>query len=176
MRTIVEPQSQDTQCGFCSGRDITDQLFTLRQIFEKAWEIAKPIYTAFIDLDKAYVRVHRDLLWSILKEYEISDYLLAAIQSLYDDRKRHVRINDSKSGSFWVRVGFEKGYVLSPLLFIIFMDRISCRSTTPDRVEIENGRVESPLFANDVARLASSSARLQRVLDRLAIECTLAGM
>ena len=39
-----------------------------------------------------------------------------------------------------------------------------------------NARVESLLFADDVARLASSSAGLQRALDRFAAECTMAGM
>ena len=66
-RMMVEPNIQDTQCGFRPGRGTTDQLFTLRQVFEKAWEFAKPVYTAFIDLEKAYDRVPRDLLWSVLK-------------------------------------------------------------------------------------------------------------
>ena len=36
--------------------------------------------------------------------------------------------------------------------------------------------IESLLFADDVARLTSSSAGLQRALDRFAAECTMAGM
>ena len=39
-----------------------------------------------------------------------------------------------------------------------------------------NARVESLLFADDIARLAFSSAGLQRALDRFAAECTMAGM
>ena len=67
-RTIVEPKIQDTQCGFCPERGTTDQQFTLCQVFEKAWEFAKSVYTAFIDLEKTYDRVPRDLLRSVLKE------------------------------------------------------------------------------------------------------------
>ena len=162
--------------AFAQDERTTDQLFTLRQVFEKAWEFAKPVYTAFIDLEKAYDRVPRDLLWSVMKEYGISGRLLVAIRSLYNDCKSHVRINGSKSDSFRVRVGLRQGCVLSPLLFIIFMDRISRRSTTPDCVTMGNARVESLLFADDVARLASSSSGLQRALDRFAAECTMAGM
>ena len=167
-RTIVESKIQDTQCDFRPGRGTTDQLFTLRQVFEKASEFAKSFYTAFIDLEKAYDRVPRDLLWSVLKEYGIRGPFLAAIRSLYNDCKSHVRINGSKSDSFGIRVGLRQGCVLSPLLFIIFMDRISRRSTTADCVTIGNARVESLLFADDIARLASSSAGLQRALDRFA--------
>ena len=163
--TIIEPKIQDTQCGFGLGRGTTDQLFTLRQVFEKAWEFAKPVYTAFIDLEKAYERVPQDLLRNILKEYKISGRLLAAIRSLYNNCKSHVRINGSKSDSFGVRVGLRQGCVLSPLLFIIFMNRIFRRSTTPDCVTMRNARVVSLLFADDVARLASSSVGLLRALD-----------
>ena len=175
-QTIVEPKIQDTQCGFRPGRGTTDQLFTLRQPFEKAWEFAKSVYTAFIDLEKAYDRVPRDLLWSVLKEYGISGRLLVVIRSLYNDCKSHVRINGSKSDAFQAHVGLRQGCVWSPLLFIIFMDRISQRSTTPDCVTMGNARVESLLFADDVARLASSGAGFQRALDRFAAECTMAGM
>ena len=49
-REIVEPQIQDTQCGFRAGRGTTDQIFTLQQAMEKSWEYNKPVYAAFIDL------------------------------------------------------------------------------------------------------------------------------
>ena len=41
---------------------------------------------------------------------------------------------------------------------------------------MENARVESLLFADDIARLASSGAGLQRAPNRFAAECTMTGM
>ncbi|KAI3351580.1 hypothetical protein L3Q82_020418 [Scortum barcoo] len=64
----------------------------------------------------------------------------------------------------------------SPVLFIIFMDRISRRSQGPEGVRFGNHRISSLLFADDVVLLASSSQDLQHVLERFAAECEAAGM
>ena len=37
-REIVESKLEDGQCGFRPGRSTTDQIFTLKQIFEKSWK------------------------------------------------------------------------------------------------------------------------------------------
>ena len=36
-REIVESKLEDGQCSFCAGHSTTDQIFTLKQIFEKSW-------------------------------------------------------------------------------------------------------------------------------------------
>ena len=56
-REIVESNLEDGQCGFRSGRCTTDQIFTLKQIFEKSWKYGKDLFACFIDLEKAYGRV-----------------------------------------------------------------------------------------------------------------------
>ncbi|KAI3360193.1 hypothetical protein L3Q82_014512 [Scortum barcoo] len=71
---------------------------------------------------------------------------------------------------------FKKGCPLSPVLFIIFMDRISRRSQGPEGVRFGNHRISSLLFADDVVLLALSSQDLQHVLERFAAECEAAGM
>ncbi|KAI3377169.1 hypothetical protein L3Q82_009081 [Scortum barcoo] len=55
------------------------------------------------------------------------------------------------------------GCPLSPVLFIIFMDRISRRSQGLEGVRFGNHRISSLLFADDVVLLASSSQDLQHV-------------
>ncbi|CAF4995061.1 unnamed protein product, partial [Rotaria sp. Silwood1] len=153
-----------------------DQIFTLQQILEKSWEFAKPVYTLFIDLEKAYDRVPRNTLWEVLMEYGIHGRLLAAIQSLYNNCKDCVRINGRKSESFQVKVGLRQGCVLSPLLFMVFMDKISRTSTNPACVEIGDVKVDSLLFADDVVRLAASANDLQNALDRFEEVCSAFGM
>ena len=175
-RVIVEPIIEDNQCGFRAGRGTTDQLFILQQLFEKCWKFGRPLYTAFIDFEKAYDKVLRYLLWKVLIDYSINGHILATIQSLYNHYKCCVRINGIKSDWFNVNGGLRQGCILSPLLFIIFMDNISRRSTTPDGMELNDVKVQSLLFADDIARLTSAADRLQEALDHFETECSSSGM
>ena len=82
-REIVESKLEDGQCGFRPGRSTTDQIFTLKQIFEKSWEYGKDLFACFVDLEKAYNRVSRDKLWKVLQEYGVDGQLLHAIKLFY---------------------------------------------------------------------------------------------
>ena len=87
-----------------------------------------------------------------------------------------VRINGVKSSSFTVGVRLRQGCVLSPLLFIIYMDRIVRCSRGLESVQIGDTTIARLLFADDLAILASSQEDLQRALERFAAECESAGM
>uniref|UniRef100_A0A8C6LWU7 Reverse transcriptase domain-containing protein n=1 Tax=Nothobranchius furzeri TaxID=105023 RepID=A0A8C6LWU7_NOTFU len=176
VRSIVESQIEEEQCGFRPGRGTVDQLYTLARVMEGAWEFAQPIHMCFVDLEKAYDRVPRGTLWGTLQEYGVGGFLLRAIQSLYQRSVSLVRIAGSKSDLFPVRVGLRQGCPLSPVLFITFMDIISRRSRGVECVEFGGRRISSLLFADDVVLLASSSSDLQLLLGRFAAECEAAGM
>uniref|UniRef100_A0A8C6Q6A0 Reverse transcriptase domain-containing protein n=1 Tax=Nothobranchius furzeri TaxID=105023 RepID=A0A8C6Q6A0_NOTFU len=176
VRSIVESQIEEEQCGFRPGRGTVDQLYTLARVMEGAWEFVQPIHMCFVDLEKAYDRVPRGTLWGTLQEYGVGGFLLRAIQSLYQRSVSLVRIAGSKSDLFPVRVGLRQGCPLSPVLFITFMDRISRRSRGVECVEFGGRRISSLLFADDVVLLASSSSDLQLLLGRFAAECEAAGM
>ncbi|XP_054621698.1 uncharacterized protein vopp1b isoform X1 [Dunckerocampus dactyliophorus] len=176
IRRIVESRIQEEQCGFHPGRGTVDQLYTLSRVLEGAWEFAQPVYMCFVDLEKAFDRVPRGILWGVLREYGVSDQLIQAIRSLYDRCQSLVRIAGSKSDPFPVKVGLRQGCPLSPILFIIFMDRISRRSQGVEGFRFGGCRIESLLFADDVVLLASSSRELQLSLDWFAAECEAAGM
>ena len=72
-REVVESKLEDGQCNFCPGRSTTDQIFTLRQIFEKSVEYAKDVFACFVDLEKAYDGVPRDKLWGVLRSMALMD-------------------------------------------------------------------------------------------------------
>jgi exonuclease III len=175
-REIVDSKIQEEQCGFRGGRSTTDQLFTLRLLFEKAWEFANQVYCCFVDLEKAYDRVPRGMLWRVLQEYGVDGQLLKAITSLYDDCRSCVRVGGIKSTSFTVGVGLRQGCVLSPLLFIIYMDWIARRSQGCEGVRIGDQKIRHLLFADDLVLFGSSEANLQHALEKFAAACVEAGM
>ena len=58
----AEPQIEEEQCGFCTGRGTMDQLFTLAGILEGAWEYNLLVHMCIVDLEKAYDHVPWDVL------------------------------------------------------------------------------------------------------------------
>ena len=106
----------------------------------------------------------------------VSDPLIRAVRSLYDRCQSMVRIASNKSDLFPVRVGLRQGCPLSPILFIIFMDRISRRSQGIEGVRFGDLRIGSLLFVDDVVLVASSDHELQLSLERFAAECKAAGI
>jgi len=72
-REIVESKLESRQSGFHLGRSTMDQIFILKQIFEKSWNYDR-------DLKIAYDQVPRDKLWRDLQEIGIDGKRLLAIQ------------------------------------------------------------------------------------------------
>ncbi|KAK3565546.1 hypothetical protein QTP86_011913 [Hemibagrus guttatus] len=127
----------------------------------------------FVDLEKAFDRVPRGILWEVLW---VCGPLLRAVRSLYDRSRSLVCIASCKSELFPVHVGLHQGCPLSPVLFITFMDRISRRSQGLEGVRFGDHRISSLLFADDVVLLGPSSQDLQHALGHFAAECEAAGM
>ena len=94
---IVESKLEDIQCGFRPGRSTLDQIFTLKQIFEKFREYGKDLFACFVDLEKAYDRVPRYKLWKVLREYGVNGQLLRAIKSFYCRPEVCVRVDGNQS-------------------------------------------------------------------------------
>ena len=110
---------EDGQCSFRRGPNTTDEIFTLKQIFEKSWVYSKDLFARFVDLEKAYGRVPWDKLWKVLQEYGVASQLLHAIKSFHRRPEVCVRVHGTQSKPFHVGVGMRHGCVLSPLLFIV---------------------------------------------------------
>ena len=81
VRRVTGGLTDDEQGVFRAGRGCVDQIFTLKQIGEKAREKKCRVYVDFIDLKKAYDRVNREALWHVLRMYDMGSKLLSLCQS-----------------------------------------------------------------------------------------------
>ena len=169
-REIVESKLDDGQCGFRPSFSTTDQ------IFEKSCEYGKDFLACLVDLEKAHDRVSRDKLWKVLQEYGVNGQLLRAIKSFYCRPEVCVRENGKQSKPFLVGVGFRQECVLSPFLFIVYMNWIDKCSQVDECATIGNCKISRPLFADDLVLLVSTEPGLQRALNRFVDACDTAGM
>ena len=114
----------DVKFGFMSGCGTTDAIFILRQIQEKYIRNNRKLYFAFVDLEKAFDRVPRKVLWWALRKVGMPEWIVRVVQIMYQNARSHVRINNSYSDVFNVKVGVHQGSVPSPLLFIIILEAV----------------------------------------------------
>ena len=114
----------ENQGGFREGRGCVDQVFTVRMIAEKFKEKKKNLYLCFMDLEKAYDRVCRKKMWSVLKDYEVKSNLLHAVKAFYENSRACVRVKRNVTDFFGMKGGLRQGCVMSPWLFNVFMDSV----------------------------------------------------
>jgi hypothetical protein len=107
----------DHQCGFRRNRSTTDQVFYIRQILEKKWECNGTVPELFIDFNKAYDSVRREVLYSVLIEFGTPRKLVGLIQTCLNETYSTVLIGKYQSDKFTVQNGLKQGDALSPLLF-----------------------------------------------------------
>ncbi|GFR73286.1 RNA-directed DNA polymerase from mobile element jockey-like [Elysia marginata] len=137
------------QFGFMPGRGTTDAVFTMQQIQEKNQEKKVELFTTFVDLEKAYDRVPRDLVYWSLRKRKVPEKLIRLAKATTVVRTAH-----GKTSQFEIEVGLHQGSGLSPFLFTIVLDTIS--------EECRNGLPWELLFADDLAIIADSEEELQR--------------
>ena len=112
----------------------------------------------------------------MLLQYGIDGQLLNAIKSLYMHSEVCVRVNSATTKPFRVSVGLRQGCSLSPILFLIYMDRIVKKSESCGGVKIGECTVQRLLFADDLVLLDPTQNGLQQALDGFSDACSVAGM
>ena len=146
----------DMQFGFMPGKGTTDAIFVVRQMQERHYEKRKKLYFAFVDLEKAFDRVPREVTRWALRKAGVEEWLVSAVMSMYEGARTAVRTNEGNSDSFEVKVGLHQGSVLSPLLFVIVMDIISRG--------LREGLPWELLYADDLVLMADSEEGVKEKL------------
>ena len=87
----------EIQNGFRKNRQAMDSIFVLRTIMEKSARIGKPedrdLSLLFVDLQKAYDKVPRDLLWGKLSNLGLGKQFIDILKALYYESFLVIRIN-----------------------------------------------------------------------------------
>ena len=72
----IENKPEDNQIGFPPNRSTIDNIFFVRQMFEKSHEHNIDLYNVFVDYTHAFDSVDRNKLIECLKEFDVPDKLI----------------------------------------------------------------------------------------------------
>jgi len=112
----------DMQFGFMNGKGTTDAIFTVRHVQENFRVKRKKLYFGFVDLEKAFERVLREVIrWAMCK-LAVEEWLVSVVMPMYTGAKTVVRTVYGNSSGVAVKEGMHQGSALSPLLFVIVME------------------------------------------------------
>ena len=110
------------QLGFIKGSRTSDAHVILDNLIDEyCQKNNKYIYSCFVDFEKAFDTIPRDLLFKKLFNMGITGNFFNILKQLYIDDKASLKMQNYISKPFPTNQGVRQGRVLSPLLFNLYM-------------------------------------------------------
>lgn len=164
LRSFIEPLHA-AQNGFRSERSTLDHCLTLQYLLGSS--PSPSLCVALLDIQAAYDKVDRLILWQKLVLTGCPTDLLLVLQSLFDNNSSNCLVNNERTRFFPLRSGLLQGSILSPTLYSLFindlasaLEPIGFRSRQPNLPLIP-----CLLYADDIALVAENPAKLQAMLN-----------
>ena len=151
------------------GSRTSDHLMVIKFLIDKMVKKGKKrLYACFVDVKKAYDCTTREILFQkLLTEYGVGGKFLRILQSMYDNHEVYVRTSEGLLQPILTKIGLKQGCGLSPLLFNLFIDKItSIFDRTCDPVSLGGDDLSCLLWADDLVLLSSSPEGLQNAIDK----------
>ena len=128
---VIEQRLRETtqistnQFDFMPGRSTTEAIFLIRQVMEQFREQKKDLHMVFIDLEKAYDKIPRNVMWWPLDKHKVPSKYVTLITDMYNNIVTSVRTNDGNTYYFPIKIRLHQGSALSPYPFALVMDEVT---------------------------------------------------
>lgn len=165
-----EEKLTEAQAGFRRKRGTIEQIFILNTAIGNRLKKKGKIYTAFVDLKKAFDKVDREILWKKAKKLGIDGKFLRIVKEIYKDTRCEVITEEGISQQFETKKGVRQGCPLSSALFNIYINDIEdmLRRKNEGGTAIGNStngiKIFVLMYADDLVLMAEEETELQRML------------
>jgi hypothetical protein len=111
-----------SQFGFQKRKSTSDAVLNFVEYIYSCLNSKSHALSIFIDLRKAYDTVNHNILLRKLYKYGIRGLPLKWFESYLRNRKQYVRVGSSCSSILNTSIGLPQGSVVSPLLFLVYIN------------------------------------------------------
>ena len=169
-----------SQAGGRPKQGVHQHLFTIQHLKDlykapiRKGGRAAPLFMCFIDFEKAFDKVDRNLIWIRLEERGIHGKFLNAIKAVYDEVIIRVKINGKYGDDFETFLGVKQGDPLSMDLFGTMIEVISemINTMSPNvGVQIGDDKVSNCLFVDDLTLITENAHDLQCAINIVEMFC-----
>ena len=116
---VMEERLDPWQFGFRPKRGTLQAISILRRIQEEGRYRNQKVYGIFIDLEKAFDSVPREVLWACLKRFGLTDKILCLIKEFHENF-----IATVGNSNFPMERGVRQGCVMRPSLFNLVFNEV----------------------------------------------------
>ena len=134
-----------------------EAIYLLRRVMERYRTDKKDLQLVLIDLEKAYDRVPREILWKDQKKNEVRIAYIRAIKDMYEGASTSVRMQNGATEDFPITIGLHQGSTLNSYLFTLVLIVLT--------EQIQELASRCMLFADDVVLLGESREELNGRID-----------
>ena len=100
----------ENQFGFMPGRSIIEAIYLLRRLMGLCRDRKVDLHMVFIDLEKAYDRVPREILWRCLEKKGVLPWYIRIIKDIYAGGRMSITTPGGVTNDFFVGMGLHQGF------------------------------------------------------------------
>ena len=123
LSSIISP---DQTCSV-PGRSIASNLALLRDTLDYIDRTGETGILVSLDQEKAFDRVSRSFLMTLLEHYGFGPSFCNCIRTLYNGAYMRILVNDFLSNPVPLHRGVRQGDALSPMLYILCVEVLACK-------------------------------------------------
>ncbi|XP_021991435.1 uncharacterized protein LOC110888201 [Helianthus annuus] len=126
LKRALDSIISESQSAFISGRYILDGPLIVNEVQNWIKRVKKKAFILKIDFEKAYDNINWNFVLDILAQMGFSDKWCLWIKGVITSARASILVNGAPTSEFKCHKGMRQGDPISPFLFFIVMEALSC--------------------------------------------------